>query len=78
MSHVTQRPEFVAANAGFAHEFQLVDVADCSETEPTAYFYQNIAEAEYMAACAAVQEAKFLRNVLADFEVAQPATFRFS
>ena len=50
MSHVTQRPEFVAANAGFAHEFQLVDVADCSETEPTAYFYQNLAEAEYIVA----------------------------
>ena len=34
----------------------------------------STAEAEYMAACAAVQEAKFLRNVLADFEVAQPPT----
>jgi len=34
----------------------------------------STAEAEYMAACAAVQEAKFLRNVLADFGFAQPPT----
>jgi len=50
MEHVKTRPAFVAANAGFAHEFQLVDVPNASESEPTAYFYQNLAEAEYIIA----------------------------
>ena len=39
------------ANAGFAHEFQLVDVGDLNgqgENQPTPYFYQNLAEAEYI------------------------------
>ena len=40
MAHVTARKEFAAANAGFAHEFQLIDVPEGVETEPTAYFYQ--------------------------------------
>ena len=48
MAHVSARPAFVAANAGFAHEFQFIDVAEGTESEPTAYFYQNLAEAEYM------------------------------
>jgi len=50
MGHVSQRPAFCAGNAGFAHEFQLVDVPDATESEPTAYFYQNLAEAEYIIA----------------------------
>ena len=36
-----------AANAGFAHEFQLVDV-DAAESAPTPFYYQNLAEAEYL------------------------------
>jgi len=50
MAHVSTRPAFVAANAGFAHEFQLIDVPEGSESEPTAHFYQNLAEAEYIIA----------------------------
>ena len=38
MEHVSRyvktRPAFVAANAGFVHELQLVDVANASESEP--------------------------------------------
>ena len=34
----------------------------------------STAEAEYIAACAAAQEAKFLRSILLDFGVAQPPT----
>jgi hypothetical protein len=40
---VQQRPEFQRANAGFAHEYQLVDVQDFNgigESQPNPYFYQ--------------------------------------
>jgi intron-binding protein aquarius len=40
-------------NAGFAHDFQLVDVGDFQgrgESSPTAFFYQNLGEAEYVVA----------------------------
>ena len=45
------RNEYALANAGFAHEFQLVNVEDLNgqgENQPTPYFYQNLAEAEYI------------------------------
>ena len=39
------------ANAGLFHDFQLINVEDLDgkgETEPRRYFYQNLAEAEYV------------------------------
>ncbi|CAL1548285.1 unnamed protein product [Lymnaea stagnalis] len=53
LPHVLIRPEFRLANAGFMHEFQLIDVGDFNgmgESEPNPYFYQNLAEAEYVVA----------------------------
>lgn len=41
------------ANAGFLHDFQLVNVDELNgagESEPSPYFYQNLAEAEYIVA----------------------------
>ncbi|KAG1668022.1 hypothetical protein FOA52_006555 [Chlamydomonas sp. UWO 241] len=51
LPNVTSSPEYLAANAGFAHEYQFVDVGDYlgqGESEPTPYFYQNLGEAEYV------------------------------
>ena len=48
---VTTGPSFLYANAGFAYEYQLVDVPDFlgkGESEPVQYFYQNLGEAEYI------------------------------
>ncbi|XP_055884455.1 RNA helicase aquarius-like [Biomphalaria glabrata] len=53
LPHVLIRPEFRLANAGFLYEFQLIDVGDFNgvgESEPNPYFYQNLAEAEYVVA----------------------------
>ncbi|XP_053613810.1 RNA helicase aquarius isoform X2 [Plodia interpunctella] len=53
LSHVTRQPEYRAANAGLRYDFQLVNVDDfngAGETEPSPYFYQNLAEAEYVVA----------------------------
>ncbi|XP_045537954.1 RNA helicase aquarius [Papilio machaon] len=53
LGHVLRLPEYRAANAGLRHDFQLIDVADfngAGETEPSPYFYQNLAEAEYVVA----------------------------
>ncbi|GFR52139.1 hypothetical protein Agub_g14654, partial [Astrephomene gubernaculifera] len=50
---VQREPAFRTANAGFALDFQLVDVPDFmgrGEFEPVPYFYQNLGEAEYVAA----------------------------
>ena len=44
---------YTRANAGFAHSFQLVNVADYNgigESTPQPYFYQNLGEAEYVVA----------------------------
>ena len=41
---------FLRANAGLAHTFQLINVDEFEgrgESTPTAYFYQNVGEAEY-------------------------------
>lgn len=38
---------FLAANAGFVHDYQLIDVQDYEgkgESEPNPYFYQNLGE----------------------------------
>lgn len=53
LAHVENSPEYLVANAGFLHDFQLVNVEDFNgvgESEPSAYFYQNLAEAEYCVA----------------------------
>lgn len=53
LAHVESWPEYRVANAGFAYDFQLVNVEDFNgigESEPSPYFYQNLAEAEYCVA----------------------------
>ena len=43
-------PRYSYANAGFAYDFQLINVEDyngAGESSPTPYFYQNLGEAEY-------------------------------
>lgn len=49
---VTEGP-YTKANAGFAFDYQMIDVGDYQEqgeTEPVPYFYQNLGEAEYIVA----------------------------
>ncbi|KAL7442324.1 hypothetical protein ACHAXM_008325 [Skeletonema potamos] len=53
LDHVAEKEEFKKANTGFVHTFQLIDVDDFEgrgESTPTAYFYQNVGEAEYAVA----------------------------
>ncbi|EED91792.1 hypothetical protein THAPSDRAFT_262371, partial [Thalassiosira pseudonana CCMP1335] len=53
LEHVSSRKEFQRANAGLAQTFQLINVEDFEgrgESTPTAYFYQNVGEAEYAVA----------------------------
>jgi intron-binding protein aquarius len=53
LPHVLQRDEFQTANAGFAYDYQLINVEDYlgqGESEPNPYFYQNLGEAEYLVA----------------------------
>ncbi|XP_014252193.1 intron-binding protein aquarius [Cimex lectularius] len=53
LPHVIQRSEYQLANAGFRHEFQFINVEDFNgvgESEPSPYFYQNLAEAEFCVA----------------------------
>ncbi|CAD6201771.1 GSCOCG00002767001-RA-CDS [Cotesia congregata] len=53
LKHVEQSTEYLTANAGFCFDYQLINVEDfhgAGETEPSAYFYQNLAEAEYCVA----------------------------
>ncbi|KAL7286119.1 hypothetical protein TKK_0019633 [Trichogramma kaykai] len=53
LRHVEEGPEYQMANAGFLYDFQLINVEDFNgvgESEPSAYFYQNLAEAEYCVA----------------------------
>uniref|UniRef100_A0A182K5H0 RNA helicase aquarius n=1 Tax=Anopheles christyi TaxID=43041 RepID=A0A182K5H0_9DIPT len=53
LEHVHKWPEYCRANAGFAFEYQLINVEDFNgvgESEPNPYFYQNLAEAEYVVA----------------------------
>lgn len=50
---VETAPEFQLGNAGFAHEYQFIDVPDYKgdgEMEPTPHFIQNLGEAEYAVA----------------------------
>jgi intron-binding protein aquarius len=51
LPNVREDQAFNLANAGFAHEYQLIDVPDYEgkgESEPNPYFYQNLGEAEYV------------------------------
>uniref|UniRef100_A0A0X3QDM8 Intron-binding protein aquarius n=1 Tax=Schistocephalus solidus TaxID=70667 RepID=A0A0X3QDM8_SCHSO len=51
--HVITSQEYKLCNPGFQYEFQLVNVEDykgIGESEPSPYFYQNLAEAEYVVA----------------------------
>ncbi|ESO09157.1 hypothetical protein HELRODRAFT_110053 [Helobdella robusta] len=53
LPHILMRPEYKQANPGFFFDFQLIDVQDFNgvgESEPNPYFYQNLAEAEYVVA----------------------------
>ncbi|XP_074641983.1 RNA helicase aquarius-like [Tubulanus polymorphus] len=53
LPHIGQWPEYQTSNAGFCFEFQLIDVGDFNgigESEPNPFFYQNLAEAEYIVA----------------------------
>ncbi len=50
---VTHSSLYARANGGFGREFQFVDVGDLEgrgEPSPTPYFYQNLAEAEFVVA----------------------------
>jgi intron-binding protein aquarius len=45
--------EYTNANAGFTHDYQLINVEQYQgqgESEPVPYFYQNLGEAEYIVA----------------------------
>lgn len=53
LTHVESSSEYLVANSGFLYDFQLINVEDFNgvgESEPSAYFYQNLAEAEYCVA----------------------------
>ncbi|CAF2574473.1 unnamed protein product [Rotaria sp. Silwood2] len=53
LEHVLQQKEFKTTNAGFVYDYQLINVEnfnDVGESEPIPYFYQNLAEAEYIVA----------------------------
>lgn len=53
LQHVLDKVEFNLANPGFQFEYQMINVEDFNgvgETEPNAFFYQNLAEAEYVVA----------------------------
>lgn len=53
LQHVLEKPEYNLANSGFAFEYQMINVENFNgvgETEPNLFFYQNLAEAEYVVA----------------------------
>ena len=53
LPHVVENENFKRANPGFRFEYQLIDVGDFNgqgESEPNPFFYQNLAEAEYICA----------------------------
>jgi len=48
-----QKGEYELANPGFNYDYQVIDVQDFQgqgESEPTAHYYQNLGEAEYVVA----------------------------
>ncbi|XP_002731855.1 RNA helicase aquarius-like, partial [Saccoglossus kowalevskii] len=53
LPHVVTWPEFEMANPGMGFDFQLINVEGFNgvgESEPNPYFFQNLAEAEYVVA----------------------------
>lgn len=53
LNHILQQEEFKMANAGLRYDYQIINVDDYNgqgESEPQPYFYQNIAEAEFVTA----------------------------
>jgi len=51
LPHVLEQPEYKLANAGFSFDYQLINVPDFNgvgESQPSPFFYQNLAEAEYV------------------------------
>ena len=53
LPHVLNHPDYKVANAGFSYDYQLIDVGDFNgvgESQPSPFFYQNLAEAEYVVA----------------------------
>jgi intron-binding protein aquarius len=53
LKHVLEWPEYLRANPGFVHDYQLINVENYNnvgESEPMPHFYQNLAEAEYVVA----------------------------
>ncbi|EDW66854.2 RNA helicase aquarius [Drosophila virilis] len=53
LQHIFEREEYKKANSGLVYDYQLINVDDfkgVGESEPNPYFYQNLAEAEYIVA----------------------------
>ncbi|KAM3183594.1 hypothetical protein ACTXT7_010031 [Hymenolepis weldensis] len=53
IEHVISRQEYNLCNPGFRYEYQVVNVENykgVGESEPSPFFYQNLAEAEYVVA----------------------------
>jgi len=53
LDHVSEASSYRLANPGFVHTFQVIDVDKFQgkgEMTPTAYFFQNVGEAEYAVA----------------------------
>ena len=53
LSHVLSRQEYLNANAGFSYDYQMINVDDFNgvgESQPSPFFYQNLAEAEFVVA----------------------------
>merc|ERR1719445_1953549 len=53
LPHVLNHTDYKVANAGFSFDYQLINVPDFNgigESQPSPFFYQNLAEAEYIVA----------------------------
>ncbi|KAH8859390.1 RNA helicase aquarius [Schistosoma japonicum] len=53
LPHTLNEQQYLLANPGFRYDVQLINVEDykgIGESEPSPYFYQNLAEAEYVVA----------------------------
>lgn len=53
LKHIQDNVEYSKANAGFRFDYQIINVEDFNgvgESEPNPFFYQNLAEAEYVIA----------------------------
>ncbi len=51
LSHVNERDEFKLANTGLKYDYQFINVEDFNgqgESEPQPFYYQNLAEAEFV------------------------------